>query len=271
MTIKNISYIVIATAMTCVANASAAGVTADADSAYAQGRYSEAVELYKEAAAKEGVSTELYYNLGNAYCRAGDYGHALANYERAIRLDPSNQEARGNIDYIESRVADANKSELKGKKLSVERDSPSFFSSLRAFICRDHLSDTWAVWSVVCFVLLMACIAAYIFSRNVLIRKTGFFGGFVFLGISAITMIFALMAASYRTNEGVITGGKVKLRGEPSLSAKESPVSLTRGTRMTILDSIPIGTEHPADWYKVRLNSDFVGWVESSDFEPIGM
>lgn len=243
---------------------------AKADSAYSKGEYAEAVEAFTAIAARQGVSSQLYYNLGNSYAKGGDYGKALVNYLRALRLDPSNKQAKANAAYIESKVLDSNHAALKGKKLSVDPDSPSFFSNVRSMIARDHLSDTWAAWAVVSFILFIVCLALYIFTRNVLARKIGFFGGLVLLGFSVVALAFAFMAASYRTDEGVLTGAKVKLMSEASSSSKENPVALTRGTRMTVLDSVPVG-EGRARWYKVRLNSDFVGWVESSDFETIDM
>lgn len=247
-----------------------AGEIEEAASAYSKGDYAGAVALYGKVAESKGLSSSLCYDMGNAYARGGDYGHALVCYIRALRLDPSNSQASSNISYIESKVMETNRAELKGKKLSVEPDSLTFFASVRRFICRDNSSDTWAVWAAAAFILFVMSLATYIFTSKVIARKIGFFGGFIFLGISLITLVFAFMAASYRTDEGVVTGAKVKLLSEASVNSKESPVALTRGTRMTVLDTFPSGSESP-DWYKVRLNSDFVGWIPSSDFEPVGM
>jgi len=241
-----------------------------ADSAYAKGNYAEAVKLYSGVAESEGMSSELFYNLGNAYAKSGDYGHALVYFLRALRLNPSNAGAADNVRYIESKVLESNRTELKGKKLSIEPEGQAFFSSVKSFICRDHLSDTWSIWAVVLFLLFVGCLAAYVFTHNVLARKIGFFGGIIFFGMSIVALAFSFMAASYTTGEGVVTGAKVRLHSEASVNSKENAVALTRGTRLWVLDSFPANSEHP-QWYKVRLNSDFVGWVQSSDFEPIGM
>ena len=243
-------------------------LTAEADSAYSKGEYAKAVELYSRVISSQGVSSGLYCNLANAYARGGDYGNAMVNYMRALKLDPSNGQARSNISYIESRVNEANRAELKGKKLSVDADSPSFFTSVKRMIGRDHLSDTWAVWALVFFLLFTACVALYVFTGNVIARKIGFFGGIACLAVVAVTLSFAFMGARYRYGEGVITGAKVKLRQEASVSAKENAVALTRGTRMEVLDSLPL-QGGDAEWYKVRLNSDFVGWVDASDFAAV--
>lgn len=245
-----------------------AGNVQKADSAYAAGDYAVAVEEYCKVAEEQGTSAELLYNLGNSYARGGDYGNAMASYLRALRLDPSASKVKNNIAYIEQKVSETNHAELKGKKLSVDPDSPSFFTSVRNYISRDHLSDTWAIWAAVAFVLFVACVAVYVFVNHVGARKFGFFGAMVFLGICVVTLIFAFMAASYRSDEGVVTAPKVKLMSEASASSKPSAVNLTRGTRMSILDTHPAGVDHP-QWYKVRLNADFVGWISEADFVAV--
>ncbi|MDE6126918.1 MAG: tetratricopeptide repeat protein, partial [Muribaculaceae bacterium] len=54
-----------------------------ADSAYAADNFTLAEKLYLKAASEQGVSTNLFYNLGNAYYRQGNLGKAIVNYERA--------------------------------------------------------------------------------------------------------------------------------------------------------------------------------------------
>ena len=43
----------------------------EADMAYKHGSYQEAIKMYEELL-KQGVSADLYYNLGNAYYRTDD-------------------------------------------------------------------------------------------------------------------------------------------------------------------------------------------------------
>lgn len=265
----HIKYIITSLFLIFSALCSKAELVEQADSAYKSGDYNRAIESYRTIEQNEGVSSNLYYNMGNAYAKTGDYGHALLFYLKALRLDPSNKSARENIAYIESKVYESNQSELRGKKFSLDADSPSFLESTRLFITRDHLSDTWAIWAAVCFCLFIVCVAMYIFTGNVLLRKIGFFGGGSLLFLSALFLIFSFMAAGYKSDEGVIISPKVKLRSEASLASKESPVNLTRGTRMTILDET--GDDANSKWYKVRLNSDFVGWIQDNDFEGVGI
>lgn len=241
-----------------------------AEKAYSNGEYAKCVELYDSLISEKGESAEVLYNRGNAYAKSGDYGHAMIDYLQARELKPNDPEIRNNIKYIESKVHDNNTAELKGKKQSVDPESASFFMTIKKYIAEDHLSDTWAVWSVIAFLIFVAGISVYTFSGSVIYRKIGFFGGLSCLLISIVALVFALTAASdsERIDKGVIVGYKVKLRSDASISSKEGATALTRGTVLNILGSYPEG-EEAAQWYKVRLNSDFVGWIQADDFEPV--
>lgn len=242
----------------------------EAQKAYADGDFAQAAAMYENVAAEKGVSAPLLTNMGNAYFKTGDFGHAMLCYRRALRIDPSDTQAKENIAYITSKVEDNNKAEAKGKKVSVTPEDRSFFSSIRRYIVFSHSSDTWALWAGCLFVLTCICGALYIFASGVLVRKIGFFGGFIAFGCSVITLLFALVNASDRkkSEEGVVTAYKVQLLTEPHKDAKANVNPLTRGTVLTIQEE----EQEDADslkWYRVRLNSDYSGWIDANDFQPI--
>ena len=196
---------------------------AEADSAYNDKDYSRAISLYEEVASEKGVSVGLLYNLGNAYFQEGDYGHAMLSYLRAHRLDPSQKEVNLNLRYLRSRVEDSNKAELKGKRMRVSPDEPSFFESLHGSIATDTSSNVWAVWGAIAFILFIGGAALYIFTRSVAARKIGFFGGMLSLFASVLFVIFAVMGARAQSSRdaGVIIGFKVTLLTEPGKDAEK--------------------------------------------------
>ena len=142
---------------------SASAVTkAEADSAYVKGAYQLAIADY-EALLKQGASAELYYNLGNAYYRTENITKAVLNYERALLLDPSNSDARFNLDFVRS-------------KMQLPDDAgDSWFSNWVDQTVSRLSSNAWAMIAIITFLLFLAGVAAYLFMDNVLIRKIGFF------------------------------------------------------------------------------------------------
>ncbi len=241
-----------------------------ASKAYDAGNYIKAAEIYKDVAEKYGTSAALLADMGNAYVKSGDYGKAMLSYERSLRLDPSNRKVKDNINYIQSKVEDNNKAELKGKKLSIKAEDKSFFINLKEYISLRHTSDTWAIWGAISFILFLGCLALYIFTQRVIMRKIGFFGAIILLFICVVTVSFSLIDAheSRKHNVGIITGYKVNLMSEPYTTSKPNPIQLTRGTKMDLLDE-ETDSKGKSTWYKVRLNSDFVGWLPAEQFELI--
>lgn len=256
--------------LVCCIFAGSASNLVEADSAYNNSNFAHAAEIYESVAKQYGVNAELLCNMGNAYVKAGDYGHAMLDYKRALKLEPSNKVAKQNVDYLLSKIADNNRAELKGKKVSVDPDEVSFLASVRDALTLGVTTNTWALCAMIAFLLTVICVAGYLFFHNVLLRKFGFFGGISLLACAAIFLILAFASNNAQQNrsEGVITAYKVQLYTEPTTDSKASVNQLTRGTIMKVLDS-KSADNHADVWYKVKLNSDFIGWLPADSFELI--
>lgn len=68
-----------------------------ANDAYARGAYEEAARGYEALIAESIEDPAVFFNLGNAYYKQGRLGCAVANYERALRLEPGMPDARDNL------------------------------------------------------------------------------------------------------------------------------------------------------------------------------
>ena len=248
----------------------AADIAAEADSAYMHNEYDKAVRLYTDLLRQNPSSPSILYNLGCAYYKSGNEGEARLCLERAHRLDPSDSRITRNISYLASRIEDANKAELKGKKGNVAPDELGFFADMHSWIAAGHSSDLWAGLAAGSFVLFVIAIALYVLSQNVIVKKTGFFSSIVLFVASAVFIAFAFMAAKEfnRTDLGIVTSFKTVLTEEPADDAKAVGASLHRGTKLQILDS-RLNPEGKTGWYKVRLNSDNIGWIPADNLTVI--
>ncbi len=243
---------------------------AEADKLYAENRYDEAITVYEEIMQINGVSAPILYNTGNACYKANEIGKAILCYERALKLDPSNEQIRNNLEYLRTKVDDLNKEETKGRNISITPDAPSFIAGVYSNITKETSSNYWALFAAFSFVLFVAFLSLYIFTRNVNARKCGFFGSLLFVAFTLIFLIFAFAAskAYYSKDDGIVTAYKIELRTEPSKDAKPSTTPLNCGTKLSVLDKKDDGKGGNL-WYKVRLNSEFLGWIKSEDFELI--
>lgn len=165
--------------LSCSLSMAASTLAQQADSAYNAEDYNRAIELYKASITNHGVSSDIYYNLGNAYYRAGQLGRAVLSYERALRVDPTNGDARTNLDFVRSRIQDR------------PEDDTAFISSMHHSLMGSLTANTWAWTAFVVFLLFLGAVALYIFSTSVTLRKTGFFGGLVLLFVFLYFLLVA--------------------------------------------------------------------------------
>ena len=77
----------------------------EAEVAYTKEDYAKAIELYEGILKSNGESAAVYYNLGNAYYKAGKIAPAILNYERCLLLDPGDSDARFNLQMARQKTS----------------------------------------------------------------------------------------------------------------------------------------------------------------------
>ena len=240
----------------------AATAVQQADSAYNKKNFQDALYYYQAAAEKDGVSSDLYYNMGNTYYRLGDLGHAVLNYRRALALDPSNEEARLNLEFVRTKITDK------------PEDDSTFLRNVHLKIVSWMSPDAWAWTSMGVFALMIGLIAIYLFAPSVNARKVGFFGAFVVLFIFIYTLYVAWSSASAYNGNGraVVTAPVTNLRSTPasSNSSADKVVPIHEGTELIILDSLatPDDPKVPL-WYDVKINNTSRAWLPAADVEKV--
>ncbi len=232
-----------------------------ADSAYLNDDFSKSEQLYNNVLTNEGSSSDLYYNLGNTYYRLGKVGKAILNYERALKLDPSNSDAKTNLEFVKTKILD---------KQYENRNIVEIFIS---DIVNLFTPNTWGYIAIMLFGLMILAIAIYVFSSTIKIRKVGFFGGITLFFVSIFTIIIAIMSAQKATSDKdaiVIVPSTIlsttprepKNRTEEALRLNEgSKVEIIKEYKNTLLEDTTI-------WYEVRINN-IRAWIKADDVEKI--
>ena len=64
-----------------------------AQNSFMQTQYAAALEMYDSVCNMGYSSSDLYYNIGNCYYRLNDIPNSVYYYEKALMLDPSNDDA----------------------------------------------------------------------------------------------------------------------------------------------------------------------------------
>jgi tetratricopeptide (TPR) repeat protein len=224
--------------------------------AYNEGDFNRAIEILEarktEQKEKGLESAQLYYNLGNAYFRVNDLAHARLNYERALLLAPGDRDIRHNLDYLSTKIED---------KILV---ADTFFLGIWLRAVQNLFgSNTWAVMSVAAFLLFIASLVAFFFSRLIVMKKAAFYAGMASLVIVVFTNVFSFSQKNRieSRDTAVITAGSASVVSSPDINSKELFV-LHAGTRVYI-------TKEDRNWFEIEIDNGSVGWIQREKLEVI--
>jgi tetratricopeptide (TPR) repeat protein len=95
------AFALIATLGLSIPPAYAADVASQALEAYESAKYDDAIKLWLGAGNYQELSADTLYNVGNSCYRSGSPGQAALYFRRALARNPSHQEARQNLRFIE--------------------------------------------------------------------------------------------------------------------------------------------------------------------------
>lgn len=94
-----LTFVFLLTAAGALWSAVASEEFAQANKFYEERDYSSSIRLYESILAQGKESAAVYFNLGNAYFKDGDLGHAVLYYMKAKRLDPGDEDIRHNLEF----------------------------------------------------------------------------------------------------------------------------------------------------------------------------
>lgn len=203
-------------------------------------------ELRREA-------VDLYYNIGNAAFKCGDYAGAILYYERALRLDPSDADVLHNLEFARAQTLDRIE---EVPEIVIEQVGRKMRNVLTA--------DAWCVLFLVLLAVSLALALVFLLSRDRSRRKLGFYAGIVTLLLSLLCLDFAQWHwADYMHDGGAIVMKAVSsVKSSPTeLSAKDLFV-LHEGTRVRVLETL-------GAWSNIELADGRQGWIATSDIEII--
>lgn len=224
----------------------------NADDEYAKGNYQQAIKDYQEIL-KTGVSSEIYYNLGNAYYRTDNITQALLAYERALQLSPGDNDIRFNLQYARSKTID-----------KITPETEMFFVTWYNSLVNFTSVDRWANTAIVSIVMALLLILVFLFAPQMWTRKSGFYGSAVFLLLFAFANLFAFQQKhELETKQGaIVIAPTVNVKKTPAASGTDVFV-IHEGTRVDITD------RGMKQWRGIKLADGREGWLKTSQIEEI--
>jgi len=245
--------------MLVLANAAAASTVEDCEAqfeagnaAYEAGSFAEAAEAY-EAVLAECRSFEAEYNLANASFKLGQIGRSILHYERALQLDPNNDDARANLQLANTKVTD--------------RIEPLPTQGLRDLWERVVAKGRLGFWSVTLLVLWLGGFGALswrLLAREEAMRRIATTMAAVLLALS-VGAGFLFSATLHRddmSHEAVILTPTAEIRNAPQTTNSLVLFILHEGTKGRILS-------RTSDWIELEFANGSVGWVAAGQVAEV--
>ena len=223
------------------------------DKAYAESRFDDAIAIYEEIIAKHGASLPLYYNLGNAYYRNNQPGKAILNYERALRIDADDEDAKANLEFVQSKIVD-----------KIPQDEVPFYQVWSNSFVSLFSKNVWGIIGIATFITMLVMLFFHFFKSS--IRKTSLTIAIICLVLTIVANISALTLSDGGDDvpEGIILDEMVVVKSSPDNSGTEL-TKIHEGLKVQIID------DALSDWMKIEANNGnrVVGWIKKKSMERI--
>lgn len=224
-----------------------------ANQAYSEGRWTDAAGDYQMLSSMGLESAALYCNTGDAFFKDGNLPKAILYYEKALKLDPSYEDARYNLELLNARIQDR-----------IEF-VPEFILKVWAKdVCWLMDSDSWAVAFLVFFALTLAMLLLFLLAPSVAGRRTGFFTGIVMLLLAVASISFSIWQKNdyFKADDAIVMRPVSAVKSSPSAESSQDLFVLHEGTKVKVLDQV-------GSWNNIELSDGRQGWIPSGDIEVI--
>jgi len=226
------------------------GIFKQANEAYQQGKYEQAIQGYQEILAKDIASANLYYNLGNCYVKTGQVGRAILNYKRGQLLAPDDADLKANLDFAHSLRKNSEPDQRSGWFIRLARKAAGFFSLDAITLKASFLY--WLTVILLSFSLLLR-------DRAKSLRK---FAYVTAAGLVIFTMLFAVKFYDVIIcKQAVVIVPEVDSCFAPADNATVH-FQLFEGSEVIIIGE-------SGEWLRVKTSDSQIGWVRRSSLESV--
>lgn len=225
---------------------------AEANTFYKESNFDRALGVYLSIEEQGYESSELYYNLGNCYYKLNKVAPAIYYYEKALKINPANEDAAFNLAFAKRMTIDV-----------IEELPKTFLQRFSSNVIQKFSYDTWALIAVTASFLTVLFFLLYYFSyssrKKLLFFNTSILAFFVMV----VTVFFAF------NNYDTVQKNRVAIIFVPKAEIKNAPIEnseevfeLHEGTKVIILDELE-------NWKKIKIADGKVGWIDETELKEI--
>jgi tetratricopeptide (TPR) repeat protein len=215
-----------------------------ANQEYAQGHFKEAISGYEALVRAGQWSANLFYDLGNAYFRVGDFGSAILNYERALALERHHPEATANLQIARD----------EAHALELQQSWPERYLQFASV-------NEYSIAAAIAFWLAVFAIVMLIFARRRSATLIATLMLYLLVSAVAIYAVYALERGSNGSSLAIVTGKNLQARLATADTAN-SVLALPSGSEIKILST-------RGDWIYAALPNNLRGWIPAKDAQQV--
>jgi tetratricopeptide (TPR) repeat protein len=224
----------------------------EANKAYKNKDYNKAIELYIQLSESGLMDANLYYNMGNTYCKLDDYAQAIYYYEKAAKINPRDKDIGNNLSFAYQKISN--------KYPDIAINYPNSFLDNLVSKCN---TSQWTKFMVIFLWIGFMGFILHLFLKSPRLKKYLFvLTSTVFLCSFFFLVMTFLRIQQDKVNQFVIVfTDNIYSKSNPSYSA-DNVYTLVEGQKLKIID-------HSGEWIKVRNGKGDEGWMVTQNAKII--
>ena len=218
---------------------------------YNEGNYQEAIESYERILNNGVHSSELYFNLGNAYYKLNRIAPSIYYYEKALLLSPKNKDIKANLSFAQNMTID-----------DIEVVPEIGLSRISKNIVNTFSFDTWAMFSIALVMVFAILFLSYYFSSATTKKRLAFIVSSSAIILAVVCLFFAYQKYQYAKKDkpAIVFAKETDIKTDPNLRS-EVAFTLHEGTKVQVLEI------YDENWTKIKLSDGKTGWIPSEDIK----
>ncbi|HET8753500.1 MAG TPA: tetratricopeptide repeat protein [Salinimicrobium sp.] len=222
------------------------------NAAYAEGDYAEAVEKYNQILETGKTAAAVHYNLGNAHYKLNHIAPSIYHFEKALQLDPKDDDIRNNLAFAENMTIDA-----------IEENPKIGFEKWKSSILNIFSASGWAWMGIICMLLFVGLFIAYYFSGKPSQKRLFWILGgiFLLLSITSVFLGFSQKEIQENSSFAIVFAEVAEIKSEPNERGSEVFV-LHEGAKVRVLEDFQ-------EWTKIEIANGNQGWISESAIKKL--
>ena len=216
---------------------------------YSEKNYGQAINIFNNIIKSGYESSQLYYNLGNAYFRLDSIGLSVWSYEKSLALNHLNDNSEYNLKLANLKVEDR-----------IEIPELPYYIKVYFFMVGGIKAEQWLniILFIISVILFINILKIFFYYKNLFnnIQKTLL--AIIFICIGLFIHSYKLSLSSY----AIIKSNKVEIFSEPNFNSKVLFI-LNQGLKVEIINN------SSKKWYEIELLNGEHGWIDVDDLLTI--